>query len=866
MAERIGFSSLPRLCLFALGTAVVLLASLGIQIEDLLIRAWGLTIGFALIAGSLAGASRKTVVPATLAVILMVFAGFSAVVAVPETPEDAAVRAETLSKEQVEASTPAKGFTSTGTEASFDYAARVTGLAGLAMIFGALLAAAFTAIPPERRKRQNHRIERVGRTLVMIGFAGVAFALLRFALTELPSDDLADSFKSFWIGGTWLLLIGAFAIPGFALWAQGMIARGAGWREFLPLLIFTGVYLGLLIPTGQRGFLIALGVMLIAILIGNRYIRIRGLTALIVIGVLLVGLSQGARNEASETGKITAGGFLERIQPDRWRDLFASQIASFNWTMLVEENREELRISNSFIGLLEKPVPRSIYPDKSQGFGNEFTARVFPDAAAQQVSFATPLVAESDYNFGPAGAILILAIVGAFAMWADSRIARRTPAAVEPVVVATIFWVCFELVRGDLANAITFSFGWVAPLVIFSMALGLRRQPRPDTLLIEALPAAPHFSGIGRRIAEIGHSLKSSQFGGEVKLEVRCPADVVEDLRGHFPEDTRFRTPLASSRPRARRILYQQLIAPFRTGPSTVVLCPADQAPFWGRSPLIFVIHDVRRLAAPETAGSFAERRFYRFVMRAGAIRATHIITISNFSRKEIGSHLRASSPISLVSEQPDGTQPVLESTLRENSRQFLVVGALRPYKGLETLLQALAEDGPPVRVLCVGSDEGDSGYADRLRELAAATSDRRKLEMLGWVSDEELSRLRRASAGSISPSTYEGYDLSVTESLAAGLPVILSDIPPHRETAGEAGLYFEPGDHQTLAGLINELALDDDLRIRQAARARSRHQELVAADRSWALAIADALATVESEADGDQRRETWSITSRGGG
>ncbi|MDQ2700644.1 MAG: hypothetical protein M3Y23_04875 [Actinomycetota bacterium] len=693
-----------------LGTVVVLFAALAGESLEPVLRAWALVAGFALLTVSCVAASRRYVMPAILGVILVVFCGFSAVVAVPEPPEASIERAATLDQGQIKAATPAAGFVSVPNEESYRYAGFVTGIGGLSAMLAALLAAALIPAAPKRFERRPGRIERTGKILVLVGFLGVAGALVRFGTTQFPVENLWASFKSFWIGGTYLLVIATFAVPGFALWVQGLVGRGASRREFVTPTLGAILFVALLIPTGQRGFLIALGVMLLAILLGNRVIGLRMLTGLVLLGVIFIGLTQAVRNEASGTNKITIDGFIERVQPDQWKDLYASQIASFNWTTLVDVNREQLDIDNSFIGLLAKPVPRSIYPDKSHGFGDEFTSRVFPGAAEQDVSFATPLVSEADYNFGPVGVVIVLGLLGAFIVVVDRRIAQRAPPLVEPIVVATIFWFVFEMVRGDMANALVFSAGWIIPLVIFSRGIGLRRDPELKKVVVDALQVSPRFSGIGRRVAEIGESLKASPLA--LPVEVRCARDVVDEIRPVFPEGTTFHTPLASSRPRVRRILYQQLIAPFLNSSSTLILCPGDQAPVWGRSPLLFVIHDVRRLSAPETARPGLEAFYYRHVMKAGARRASHILTISEFSKRQLIEELQPRCPVTIVSEQPSGIEPVPVDAVESNRPEFLLVGALRKYKGIETAIAAISSDrgkAAGVAIVCVGDSEGDA-------------------------------------------------------------------------------------------------------------------------------------------------------------
>ena len=82
-----------------------------------------------------------------------------------------------------------------------------------------------------------------------------------------------------------------------------------------------------------------------------------------------------------------------------------------------------------------------------------------------------------------------------------------------------------------------------------------------------------------------------------------------------------------------------------------------------------------------------------------------------------------------------------------------------------------------------------------------------------GWVPDEMLDRLFKSPLATICPSTYEGYGLTVAESLARSLPTVVSDIPAHREVAGEAALYFPPGDAAALADCLRRVARDEALR-----------------------------------------------------
>ncbi len=113
--------------------------------------------------------------------------------------------------------------------------------------------------------------------------------------------------------------------------------------------------------------------------------------------------------------------------------------------------------------------------------------------------------------------------------------------------------------------------------------------------------------------------------------------------------------------------------------------------------------------------------------------------------------------------------------------------------------------------------------------------AERLDVEFAGWVSEERLDELYR-TARNRERVGYEGYGLPVAESLSYGLPTIASDIPAHREVAGDAALYFPPGDPAALAEALAA-------RPKQPGRARAqRSRELARLGPRWGDLIMEAL------------------------
>jgi alpha-1,3-rhamnosyl/mannosyltransferase len=176
--------------------------------------------------------------------------------------------------------------------------------------------------------------------------------------------------------------------------------------------------------------------------------------------------------------------------------------------------------------------------------------------------------------------------------------------------------------------------------------------------------------------------------------------------------------------------------------------------------------------------------------------------------------------------------------------RYGLFVGTLEPRKNLATLLVAWRElrndcrDGgggvPPLLVA------GPRGWRAReLRRLLAEAEGEGWLRYLGYVSPTELAALYRGAAVVALPSLYEGFGMPAVEALAAGAPLVLSDLPVFREVAGDAALYAPARRPDLWRDRLRQVLTDDTLRRDLAQRARRR-----AAHFDWhraAAATADA-------------------------
>ena len=98
-------------------------------------------------------------------------------------------------------------------------------------------------------------------------------------------------------------------------------------------------------------------------------------------------------------------------------------------------------------------------------------------------------------------------------------------------------------------------------------------------------------------------------------------------------------------------------------------------------------------------------------------------------------------------------------------------------------------------------------------------------VRITGWIPRAELYTLYARARAFVFPSTFEGFGMPVLEALAAGIPTACADIPPLREVAGDAAVFFNPLDELEIAVAIERVLTDQPLRQRlaQAGPERAR-------------------------------------------
>lgn len=270
--------------------------------------------------------------------------------------------------------------------------------------------------------------------------------------------------------------------------------------------------------------------------------------------------------------------------------------------------------------------------------------------------------------------------------------------------------------------------------------------------------------------------------------------------------------PLAPDSPESTGgTLWEQMVLPAMTrdAGADVLFAPAYSGPLLPPVPMVVAIHDVSFAAHPEWF-AWREGARRRTVVQLAARAAAHIVTISEFSKREIVAHLGidagkitvAYPGISDVSSVTPG-RPAAPATV-------LFAGSIFNRRHVPELIDGfarLARARPGIRLEIVG-DNRTSPHVD-LERIVDATGLRDRIHVRSYVSDQELRALYAASAAFVFLSEYEGFGLTPLEALASGLPVLLLDTPVAREVCGDAARYVPRADPALIEDALAALLFD---------------------------------------------------------
>lgn len=333
------------------------------------------------------------------------------------------------------------------------------------------------------------------------------------------------------------------------------------------------------------------------------------------------------------------------------------------------------------------------------------------------------------------------------------------------------------------------------------------------------------YSGIGRYVRNLIRNLVRIDNRNSYSLLLNRPdslPDTGENLR---LRTLKYRIPVYSVR--------EQILLPFelgKTGPD-LIHYPSFNMPLLGKRPFVATIHDLIYLY-PQFAPGRGASLYARAMLNKAAVSSKKVITVSEFSKKEI---------IRLLGVKPEKIEVIyngvdevfFESPDAAADRQALkkfgiegeyifYAGNHQPRKNLSRLIQAFLKSGTKKFELVI------AGKIDPRRAELYKIADSRAgkaVRFIGQVGEGELPALYRGASLFVFPSLFEGFGLPPLEAMACKTPVVASNRSSIPEVVGEAAMLVNPEDAGDIAKgmekVLSSCSLASELRERGYERAK---------------------------------------------
>ena len=248
----------------------------------------------------------------------------------------------------------------------------------------------------------------------------------------------------------------------------------------------------------------------------------------------------------------------------------------------------------------------------------------------------------------------------------------------------------------------------------------------------------------------------------------------------------------------------------------------------------VMTVHDLIFERHPEYRPRSYLQRFYRPVTQLGIKRADRVLTVSESTSRDIQAYYHVNrarihvtrSGVDTTFFQRESDSARLEA-VRERyglpERFILAVGAGRPHKNIETLVEAFARLDPSLAPTLVIAGEHDPRFPDGVSARIHALGIASRVIRPGLIPETDLPVVYSLADVFVFPSLVEGFGTPPLEAMACGAPVLASTTPAVSEVVGDAAFAFNAREPEQLAAALTRVLTDTALRTTLSQRGLER-------------------------------------------
>jgi len=239
--------------------------------------------------------------------------------------------------------------------------------------------------------------------------------------------------------------------------------------------------------------------------------------------------------------------------------------------------------------------------------------------------------------------------------------------------------------------------------------------------------------------------------------------------------------------------------------------------PFFPPCKVVTTIHDVIPKAFPEYyLDSMLEKLYYETMIRTSIRRSNMIITISDFSKRELMKFYAVpEEKIIVIPQACSDSMHIIEKQAVQAvlqkynvSRPYIMtIGGSEYRKNVKTVINAYLGDLEKKFDLVV------VGGAWRKLDLKKEFSYCKSIKFVKGISDEDLTALYNGAETFVFASLYEGFGLPLLEAMRCGTPVIAAQTSCLSEVSGDAAKYFSPLNFVGLRNVLSEVLSNESLK-----------------------------------------------------